>query len=120
MYQDSIFADRSSLFSGALLLYISITIAFIGFRKRLIGSMDNYDFCLLVMLFGLALLVGLGDFSILAERTFRLFAFFYAVALGQVISCFTEKSRMLASMSLIAFFNLVPYLTDAGPFRLIG
>ena len=120
LYQDSKFAGRLSVFSGALLVYISITIAFIGCRKRLIGSMDNYDFCLVIMLFGLGLLVGLADFAILAERTFRLFAFFYAVALGQVISCFTEKARMLVSMFLIAFFNLVPYLTDAGPFRLIS
>ena len=119
LYQDSKFSGRLSVVSGALLLYTFITIAFIGCRKRLIGSMDNYDFCLLIMLLGLALLVGLGDFSVLAERTFRLFSFFYAVALGQVISCVTEKHRMLVSMFLIIFFNCIPYLTDAGPFRLI-
>ncbi|MDC0517447.1 EpsG family protein [Porticoccaceae bacterium] len=120
LYQDSKFAGRLSVFSGALVLYTSIIIAFIGCRKKLIGSMDNYDFCLVIMLLGLGLLLGLGDFAILAERTFRLFAFFYAVALGQVISCFTEKARMFVSMFLISVFNLVPYLTDAGPFQLIS
>ncbi|MDB2549241.1 EpsG family protein [Porticoccaceae bacterium] len=120
LYQDSMFASRLSIFSGALLLYASIAIAFIGCRKRLIGSMEHYDFILIIMLWSLTILVGLGDFAILAERSFRLFAFFFAVALGHIISCFLGRNRMLLSVFLLAFFNCVPYLTDAGPFRLIG
>ncbi len=119
MYQDSMFAGSSSP-GGVLVLYSLITFAYILLRNQLLKIVPEYHKVLIFMLFTLAILITLNDFTVLAERLHRLTSFFMVVALGQIIICFRKSDRLFISVFLICFFNLVPYWTDAGPYKLIG
>lgn len=118
-YTDSVQSQRLGLVSGALLLYSLITLSYIFFRKKLESRIPKYNFVLVVCLYSLAILVSLDDFAVIAERTFRLTAIFIALALGHVLTCFNRKSRVLMLIILVSVFNIIPYITNAGPFRFI-
>lgn len=116
LYSNSELYLASSGSGAASLVYLGITFLFIMLRERLFKIMPHYNFVLLMLLFGLFMLLGFSDFNIVAERVFRMVSFFLVIALGHVLSVFNEKDKFFISIFLIVVFNIIPYITDAGPF----
>jgi hypothetical protein len=116
LYSNSELYLASSGSGAASLVYLGITFLFIMLRERLFKIMPHYNFVLLMLLFGLFMLLGFSDFNIVGERVFRMVSFFLVIALGHVLSVFNEKDKFFISIFLIVVFNIIPYITDAGPF----
>ena len=118
-YANQIYGASAGIARGSLLIYVSVAIAFIGFRHQISKMTPHYDLFATIVLYSLIILVGLSDFEILSDRLFRLIAFLIAIAMGYIVACFDHSARLLVAFTAIFVLNLLPYLTDPGPFELI-
>ena len=119
-YAYQAYGESAGIARGSLIIYISVAFAFIGLRDRISKMTPHYDIFAFIILYSLVVLVGFSDFEVLSDRLFRLFAVFIALAFGYVLSCFDRKSHLLIIFSALFCLNVLPYVTDAGPFRLVN
>lgn len=118
-YADSKYGQSMSLIKGSLLVYLPITCAFIGYQEKIKKSMEHYDLTLVIILYSLFILLAFSDFLLLSERLFRLFAFLFPIAVGHIFYVLREEEKTMLTATVIIALNLLPYITDVGPYRLI-
>jgi hypothetical protein len=108
-YSGSKYAGSVGLLRASVIMYILITAAYIFFREAIIQNIPHYNFILLMLLFGLLLLLGFSDFEVLADRLFRLIAFFYAIALGHIFYCLQKQHQLILFIFVIFICNIFLY-----------
>ena len=118
-YSGSKYSVSAGLIRVSVLIYTIIVFAFIFYRDNIASRIRYYDFIATILLFSLFILLGFSDFIILADRIFRLTAFFFAIALGLILYSLKKRDQTIVSTLVIAVCNIAPYYTDAGPYMLL-
>ena len=119
MYSNSEDLVNNSGYGFSSIIYFSIALATIAFKKTLVSIMPNYHFVLIMILFSLLMLQGFSDIPVIGERLFRMTSFFLVIAFGYLLNVLNKHDKLLISTLIIVILNIIPYITDAGPFILL-
>ena len=109
-YSKNEYGQSIGLLRISVLVYILITTAYIFFRETIANRIPYYDNILVFLLFSLLLLIGLSDFEVLADRLFRLTAFFFVIAIGHIFYCLQKRDQIIFFVIILPICNLFPYL----------
>ena len=118
MYSDSKYGVSSGVLRVSVFVYVTIAAAYIFFKDVISRRIPYYDNILILLLFSLFLLLGLSDFEVLADRLFRLTAFFFVIAVGHIFYCLKKKDQVIFFAIVITICNLFPYI-EPGNIRLL-
>ena len=119
-YVNSKYSNSVGIVRMSVLIYVSIAIVFIANKRIIIKHTDHYNLILAIVLYSLFFLIGLSDFEILADRLFRLLAFFLAVAFGYIMSIISRDVNLSVTVATIVILNFIPYLISVKSFTLIS
>ncbi len=111
-YSQSKYGQSIGILRISVIFYFLITFVFIAYKNVINQMFPQYDFVLAIMLYNLFILIGFSDFEVMADRLFRINAFIFALAFGQICKAFKNEERLLISSILIIFFNIIPYITQ--------
>ena len=109
MYSKSEYGQSVGLLRVSVLIYIFITAAYIFFKDIIATRIPYYDNILVILLFSLLLLIGLSDFEVLADRLFRLTAFFFVIAIGHIFYCLQKRDQIIFFVITLSVCNLFLY-----------
>jgi len=109
-YSKSKYGQSIGLLRVSVFIYILITAAYIFFRDSIANRIPYYDNILVILLFSLLLLIGLSDFEVLADRLFRLTAFFFVIAIGHIVYCLQKRDQIIFFVITLFVCNLFPYI----------